>query len=293
MPARAIWSVVSCWSGVRSSRCRNWVKPSTALSGVRSSWLTRDRNALDASPAAWAADHLGLGVEQPLLLTPPPFGGDGAHRRDAGQREDVDELLPGPPQVVGPGQQRQQDHDVATHGEHGARGAGDGGQARADRQQPDDDDRRARADVDDGQHRDDQDRDQRAAGRGPVRPGPSHGGVVRPSTRCSRSSRALLRPSPCARVVGRRAGPPPTIERVRPACSPDDAARRRVVGPVSRGAGARRRGPGTGRAAGAHRAGRHTRRRSGTPRRRASCGRCSRAARRARRRARPRGRAGR
>ena len=43
---RRMWSTLSTCSWVRSSSWSSWPNPRIALSGVRSSWLMRDRNSL-------------------------------------------------------------------------------------------------------------------------------------------------------------------------------------------------------------------------------------------------------
>ena len=50
-PATRMRSTLSRSSSPRSDSCSSWVKPSTAFSGVRSSWLVLDRNAF----LAWVA----------------------------------------------------------------------------------------------------------------------------------------------------------------------------------------------------------------------------------------------
>ena len=55
-PAMRTWSMwARCTGSPRSwSRCSNWAKPSTAFSGVRSSWLMRARNSDFAALSRWA-----------------------------------------------------------------------------------------------------------------------------------------------------------------------------------------------------------------------------------------------
>ena len=50
-PADTMWLMLSALSGVSSSSCNSWPKPRMAVSGVRSSWLMRERN----SSLAWVA----------------------------------------------------------------------------------------------------------------------------------------------------------------------------------------------------------------------------------------------
>ena len=58
LPPRRMWPTASSCDGVRPSISSSCAKPSTALSGVRSSWLIRDRNssfaALARSASSWA-----------------------------------------------------------------------------------------------------------------------------------------------------------------------------------------------------------------------------------------------
>ena len=54
-PLARMWPTQArCWAGVAGSTSINWAKPSTAFSGVRSSWLTRDSSAPLARSAARA-----------------------------------------------------------------------------------------------------------------------------------------------------------------------------------------------------------------------------------------------
>ena len=65
----------------RASSCSSWVKPSTALSGVRSSWLMRERNCDLAWISRSASARLlarQLGV---LGFGDVPVDADAAHRR--------------------------------------------------------------------------------------------------------------------------------------------------------------------------------------------------------------------
>jgi hypothetical protein len=54
-PALRIWSTDSTCGSLSSSICMTWANPRTALSGVRSSWLMRDRNSLLARLARSAS----------------------------------------------------------------------------------------------------------------------------------------------------------------------------------------------------------------------------------------------
>ncbi len=61
-PATWIWSTLDACSAGSSSISSSWAKPRMALSGVRSSWLIRDRNSLlawlarSAPNEAWRSD---------------------------------------------------------------------------------------------------------------------------------------------------------------------------------------------------------------------------------------------
>src|SRR3954451_23523657 len=78
-PARRMRSTRACASSSRPSSTSSWPKPRIALSGVRSSWLMRERNSLLASLARSASSPrlagFGLGA-----LTAGDVG------RDAGER---------------------------------------------------------------------------------------------------------------------------------------------------------------------------------------------------------------
>ena len=52
-----IWSTLACWRSLSGSTSSSWPKPRIAFRGVRSSWLTRDRNSVLARVARSASSR--------------------------------------------------------------------------------------------------------------------------------------------------------------------------------------------------------------------------------------------
>ena len=80
-PASRMWEEYSSWIGSRPARLRSSAKPSTALSGVRSSWLMRERNSLfvrfarsASSIACRAADSARLRALMSVEIAPRAYG---------------------------------------------------------------------------------------------------------------------------------------------------------------------------------------------------------------------------
>ena len=66
-PPRRTWEILSFCFGVGSLSSRSWPKPRMALSGVRSSWLMRERNSFLAALARWASSRAASSANSAAL----------------------------------------------------------------------------------------------------------------------------------------------------------------------------------------------------------------------------------